>query len=724
MKKLSLILSSVLVLSMLLSSCALSSEGAVSESSSTLTYADSAWLENRIGNVPDGVSVGTADEIGIDMTDFEDDGYIIKQMGGETVICGKTEVGLDMAVRKYAKLYENGTADGADISYHEGYRIEKLTICGNDLSEYSIVLPDDGVPSTPYAVSELQRLLKIATGITLPIVKGEEIPKSFVFRCTDDESLSLSQGYEYFAEGDKIVFCGREVFGCATAVYNFLERECSWVDLTYGDSVLTESDLVEIPSDLYYRSESAFDYYLPTWTLEGNTPENGGDGAWENERGIPGASNENTCYSQTSGRNIMGQIRHANHGLISLWHLGFVNEMICLSSMSNIETVEDSVRDCIESNLASGKTIGKDFFYVDISQADTMFWCHCKECYKVMKEENGAIAGTVVRFANYIEETMDEDFDGLTYLIFAYHGSNVPPKTAPNEDISVTFCFDGSCANHRLDNNQCQGCSFDFCDELGSRDFNNNDYAEWLREWCRLSDKVLVWYYGLPSVQPCELSENLYYDLRFMTECGIMGVYFEFEGSPFTLNRIYNKILHKFMWNPNMSYAEYNEFIDTELEKEYGDGWMYIREYMKIWNESERIQNGCWNVWTYAKIKSDRYDFAYFTEHFDESVSLMDKALDLTDNAVQEKRLSILTFTVLYKGCYSLYMNGELSAISDKYNRAIDILRKYYNLYGFCDEEKSEYFGYDVMKLFTICDIWVATEPENAIVQWTSPTVG
>lgn len=56
-------------------------------------------------------------------------------------VAGKTETGLDLAVRRYANAVEAGTASELDASYHEGYRIEKLMLAGHDISEYAIEYP-------------------------------------------------------------------------------------------------------------------------------------------------------------------------------------------------------------------------------------------------------------------------------------------------------------------------------------------------------------------------------------------------------------------------------------------------------------------------------------------------------------------------------------------------------------------------------------------------------
>ena len=103
--------------------------------------ADAAeWLAGRIGEKAANVVLGTnADGYALDLSSLEDDGYFISARGGEDVlILAKTATGLDIAVRKYAKSVERGDAI-ADVTYHEGERVKKLTIAGNDISDIKVI---------------------------------------------------------------------------------------------------------------------------------------------------------------------------------------------------------------------------------------------------------------------------------------------------------------------------------------------------------------------------------------------------------------------------------------------------------------------------------------------------------------------------------------------------------------------------------------------------------
>lgn len=143
-------LAAFLTLASVLSCAACGSQSSSStRTSSTSSDSDSyaKWLDDRLGDNVGKVTIGVGNDAkyGIDMSDFEDDGYIIRNIGTETLIFGKTDSGLDRAVRKYAKNVEAGTAI-ENVTFHEGTRIEKLTLFGtfafktdnDDLFEFSL----------------------------------------------------------------------------------------------------------------------------------------------------------------------------------------------------------------------------------------------------------------------------------------------------------------------------------------------------------------------------------------------------------------------------------------------------------------------------------------------------------------------------------------------------------------------------------------------------------
>ena len=153
---------------------------AVTASGNLSVYAD--WLTKRLESdsrldedtdIYIGDAMG-AESYGIDVSSLSDEGFIIRRTAGAdaTLIFGKTDDGVDRAVRYYA----NYCSDEGELNVveGEGYRVGSITIEGIDLSEYVIVCPEDADECQQFAATELRRFLGDACGIYPEIVTESE----------------------------------------------------------------------------------------------------------------------------------------------------------------------------------------------------------------------------------------------------------------------------------------------------------------------------------------------------------------------------------------------------------------------------------------------------------------------------------------------------------------------------------------------------------------------
>ncbi len=388
-------------------------------SSEADTYA--SWLTNRLGDsLENSVYLALGNDSGIDLSNFENDGYVIRTDGASAVIAGKTASGLDMAVRKYANEVDAGRADTLDIAYHEGNRIDELRLAGTDISEYAIEYPAENNENMRYAVSEMKRLIKKACGVDIASSEGITDRKYAIeFRFTEDESLG-NDGYRYFFEGSRLVIEGAVARGCMYGAWFFFENELEWESLTYGNSYLPEAELIDVSSDTHKSAVPLFDYLHPFLSQYYY---------FETDVTIMNPETTSSLYSY-------GTIKHACHGLGDGWGNCDVRyKQICYTDEEVRDNVRDSIVEHLEQRIAAGQRIGYEIKYIDLAQGDNGYYCHCSECMKVVKEEGGAMSGTVIRWVNQIEDEISETYDGVAYLVFAYMGTQPPCKTAPNENV-------------------------------------------------------------------------------------------------------------------------------------------------------------------------------------------------------------------------------------------------------------------------------------------------
>ena len=229
--------------------------------------------------------------------------------------------------------------------------------------------------------------------------------------------------------------------GCMYGVWRFLQKECGWTSLIYGDSDLFGGGASRRSRDCIASGDPVFSYLNMYWHAWGS---------YKNDKGYP-----NTVQNSYGHHAVK-----CCHGLYRFSEVNVMGKQICYTDEDIYELCRDNIRNYIEAQrLQSGQVIGKEFLSVDISQNDNSDYCTCRECMKVFSVE-GSNSGAVVRFANRLSEELNEDYPGLYYQIFAYAGSNAAPlKTKPNEFVHITFCSDMNCSNHVFDGSECNGRS-------------------------------------------------------------------------------------------------------------------------------------------------------------------------------------------------------------------------------------------------------------------------
>jgi len=667
-KLLSLLLATVMLLSSV--ACAVS-EAPVTYRNITVTSSDAEeyaeLLHDRIGVPLENIvlGIGDSEKYGVDMSEFEDDGYIIKTEDSSVVIFGKTSDALGSAVRKYANSVEDGVILG-NITYHEGYRIEKFTLLGRDISEYKIIHSSTANKNMTFAATELQLLIEKACGVTLPIeISDEDVSGAIILRHTDDEVLNIG-GYRYYHKDGSLVIEGAVREGVLNGVYKFLEDECGWDYLYYGPSELRETDHLVIGEDVFAEAVPAFEYFYETNLYE--------------------SENDRSSFS-LFGSTMSYPIRHANHGMLEhQWSHTDPTIQPCYSSETVIDEVVCSVSEYLVAHEEAGGIIGETVRYIDISGSDNNYYCMCSGCCNVLEEEL-TLSGTVIRFANDVSTQVNELFPGtdIMFLVFAYLGTWEPPAVSvPNKWVSVSYCPNGCCINHKMDGSMCDPDTvpFSYSDVLNTGDYSGVDYARFLEKWCTLSDNMYVWYYQINmNFNYHSAWDLLYYDFQYMHDLGVRGMYFFGYYYGWGIVRVEKVLAYKLLWNIDMTWEEYVAEYERILEVEYGDGWEYVRDHLDMCREAQNDK--CWDCWEYEVITAGikRYDMGYIATNFETSVKLLEAAAELADTPLRKEHCERLLIETLYRGCQASYFaacnEGDGARISGYYDYMLSLMAKY-----------------------------------------------
>ena len=278
-------------------------------------------------------------------------------------------------------------------------------------------------------------------------------------------------------------------------------------------------------------------------------------------------------------------------------------------------------------------------------------------------------------------QELNEEYPGIYYQIFAYWGNNAPPKRMTvSEYVHVTFCTDLCCTAHPADGSLCTGKT--------AAGVNNKDYASWLRGWLSLTENVYVWHYYLPQhlLQYNVVDDVLLRDFRFFRECGVKGVFYNADTEGFGVEQIRYQLLAELNWRPDMTDEEYEALMCELLEKEYGEGWDCVRDYITMWTKAQdtRRTNACWHAIGGNKAMWDnRIDPYYYDTHSGEMISLVEEAIRLASSELQQKRAEMLSCHIYYTTVYTRYYRAEaagdtalMNTLEGYYATAMDRLRR------------------------------------------------
>lgn len=543
---------------------------------------------------------------------------------------------------------DNGTQDGTGetaIIRDGDFRIKKLTVGGKDISEFIVYHAEDANANIKFAAEELVRLIDIATGVKIPIKAGKAEGTAIEFAVSDDASLR-DDGYVYTVSDGKLKFEGAEARGASNGVWRFLENECGWDFLIFGDSYLNESDHVDVPVGTTGSETPAF-YYLNTY----NPPS-----VAVNERATP--TLEQLSY---------GTATQACHGLQAQNFAelpNFVNQP-CYTDDDTYQLIKKNVEAYIQGRIDAGERVGVEFKEVDIAQIDTRNFCRCKSCREVAST-GGAVSAVVVKFANRLSEELNEKYPGLVYKIFAYQETQKPPTgIVPNEHVRVTFCYDWNCTHHLVDGSECD---------------INAKFEGMIKGWSEITDNIFIWDYALPSTfNQYTILDHIYEDYRHYDSLGIDGIFHQTnEYADLGFREIENTLIAELNWNINMTKEEFTEIFHKLLKQRYGDGWENILEYINIMIEAQdRV--GCWDCWGGHEPEFQRLDIWYYRDNFDHILELLDDAKAKAKSDFQIRSVEKLYPAVLYTGCQASYflefLEGDeerMKVLEDRYNVFIE----------------------------------------------------
>ena len=451
------------------------------------------------------------------------------------------------------------------------YAVKKLTVNNTDISKYKIIYHVWGSPTEPhyglneeYAAQQLQRYIRLATGIELPIETDESKPTDYeiVVGITSregdvTESIDRSEfGDETViikTEGTRLIISGSQRSGTIYAAYSFLEEYLGVRFFTEDCEVIYKADSIDI-SDISEKR-------TPVLEFRDNNQKMMLVSEYSSKRKINSNFRRILNYKQGGTNNFACEFPHTMETYLKLENSpGF--DQPCFTDEETYQTALTNLKALLERSSNANM--------VSVTHKDNGNNCKCTSCMKIILEENGSAAAPMIRFINRLADDIKDEYPDVKILTFAYTFSIQPPKTAPRDNVIIMYCPIDSCCACALNDPNCR---------------TNVKFAEYLEGWKELTDNIYIWYYVAEYTQndtlPFMNFDAIYENYQYFKSLGVKGIFnqawMDNEGNEFDVLRAY--VLSLMMWDTDMTYTEYYNAIYEFIDAYYGEGSYLIREY-------------------------------------------------------------------------------------------------------------------------------------------------
>jgi len=387
-------------------------------------------------------------------------------------------------------------------------------------------------------------------------------------------------------KGGRLLLAGGRPRGTLYAVYRFLQEQCGvrwwapWAsripvkqDLAIGNLAMEETPAFE------YRDPFCFPAF---------------DGDWSARNACNGFNAR--VGDQHGGKVVYKGFVHTFFGLVPPEeHFEKHPEWFSMidgqrrhpegdKHRSQLCTTNPELRDFIVERVRQWLRESPDADIVSISQDDTYGdWsgaCQCPAC-KAVDNREGSHSGTVIELINYVAAKLAPEFPHVAFDTLAYRYTRKAPKAVkPLPNVIARLCS--------------IECNF----AAPMEDPSNAAFAEDVREWSRVSERLYVWdyitnfaHYVLPHPNWFSLGPNV----RFFRRHNVRGLFeqgaYQSHGSEMTELRAW--VLARLLWNPDQ---DDRKLIEEFLEGYYGPpAAVYIGQYMDLLHKAiAGVNMGCY----------------------------------------------------------------------------------------------------------------------------------
>ena len=457
----------------------------------------------------------------------------------------------------------------------------KITLIDARQSGYVIVKGAAASKSENTAALKLQSYLKQISGFELQIVTdaAPATDKEIIVGKTSREGVGYTvdrsalgdEGFIIKTVGAKLVIAGGEKRGTLYGVFDFLEKflGCAW--LSSDATIIPEKSAVCIPTVVDEHETPAFTFRSPS-VVRAKTVVNADYCLANKINGLADSVQSEDLggsFAYNMGHNaavIMPEsVYFASHPeYYALDESGQRNTANpCMSNEAVIKVFTDYAVNLLKANPALQS--------VNICLNDSGVYCHCAKCQAIYAEEGGATSGTLILMLNSIADKIAVINPDCRLITLAYACSVDAPLTMVCDNILVYFCPISMCYAHPLETDTYSDSQL-LCKQL--------------KAWGKVCKNIVIFEYPVNYnlyPQPYPIWDSLQPNIQYYYKNNARGLYIccnaYCDPNFFVMDSwLYAKLL----WNPN---ADMNKLENEFLKLYFGDGWQYIKEYIRLLSE-------------------------------------------------------------------------------------------------------------------------------------------
>ena len=480
-----------------------------------------------------------------------------------------------------------------------------IVLADRNVPPPAIVVEDDLGYGGKFVLDDFRALLRSATGADWPVVSAKDAPagrRIFFGRAPEgfDAASLADQEHCVVTRGEDVYLFGGGRNGTRYAVYSFLQKDLGFRFFdTHGGVACPKLPLTLAPTEARRKPPFRFRYLCGGSGMFNHPTADlflfrHGQNAWVGlgvpARGVPEPADECRIlpphahalrhYLPADGKErAFAWIRqqggpdlkteHPEYFSMNAAGVRVFNHQYCLSNPGCRRLLKERILENMRRNLQCN--------VFDVSAGDTPGpFCCCQECRRLV-EKYQTVAAPLVDFLFELCPEVRERFPGNYVMSLVYRKAQTQPPPKGIDRLPDNFIP-----------------NFAPIDDNFARDWkdpsNAGTYAD-LREWCRLSEETMVWYYpnpyGTALTPPFGNVARAVTDLRLMREAGVTAHLWEHNvGVPFNVgfSELETYVYVRLM---NDMTLDWRQLADEFIDFEYGAAAELFRKY---WQEQEKLR--------------------------------------------------------------------------------------------------------------------------------------